>query len=267
MKTEKFDLPFPHLKISDVIEKDVYENLKFPELKKRENTRSGWDLFKGEKLWDEFFAKKPWYYLKETLESREFISSILEQFEQEILKDSRINNPLNYKIIDFIENPAQQQRMYLTSKQKSKEPNEYFLRFDLQASDGSTLRVPHVDHCRRIVGGVMFLCDSNEEGIHGGEFALWKDLKFANNRKPMECEMVKKLPIRHNTMYIFLNNNMAFHAPNPMTECIGMRKWIYFSISMKMNVWPFEGENYTLKERLKDHAKVALYYVRNVLKV
>ena len=264
MKITKYTQPTPYITIENVLPKEIYDNLKFPKLEKRANTRSGWDLFKGEKKWDEFFSQDYWRTLKDTIESKEFVKKVISQFEDEINAESRIKNPKDFSIIDFIENPAQQQRMYLTGNKKVLEKNEYLLRFDLQASDGTTLRVPHVDHCRRIVGGVYFLCDPKEEGITGGEFALWNDKKFNNDRKPHDCEMVKKLPIKANTMYIFLNSNKGFHGPNEMTKCEGMRKWIYYSISKKQNVWPFDGENYSLKERIKDLIKVSLYHLKNI---
>lgn len=264
MKITKHNDPSPYIIIEDVLSKEIYNKLKFPKLKKRLNTRSGWDLFKGEKEWEEFFSKPYWNDLKNKLESKKFIETIIKQFETEIKLESRIKNPLKFQIIDYIENPAQQQRMYLRGTKKSPKENKYFLRFDLQASDGTTLRVPHVDHCRRIVGGVYFLCDPEKEGIEGGEFGLWRDNQFNNDRIPHDCEMVKKLPIRDNTMYVFLNSNSGFHGPNEMKKCMGMRKWIYFSISMKENVWPFEGEGYSLKERIKDFLKVLLYKIKNI---
>ena len=49
MELKKLTAPYPHAIITNVIPSDVYSQLKFPQLQKRNNTRAGWDLFKGEK--------------------------------------------------------------------------------------------------------------------------------------------------------------------------------------------------------------------------
>ena len=126
MKISKQKSPFPYIVIDEVIPNDIYSKLVFPKLKKRKNTRSGWDLFKGEKQWDNFFSKPYWSEVRRTLESKEFILKIIEQFEKEIESESRINNPTDFELIDFIENPAQQQRMYLSGSKSTPKINEYF---------------------------------------------------------------------------------------------------------------------------------------------
>lgn len=234
MKVKKVLEPFPHLIIEELIDSKVYSSLKFPKLVKRENTRAGWDLFKGELGYDEFFESDPnWKLVRELLDSPNFIKFVLSQFKEELENiDIDISD---LKFVDYIEKP------YETNLPKINFSNKFdkrvFSRFDLQASDGTTLRKPHVDNMRRFVGGVLFFCDGNEEGIEGGEFGIWEDLKYKDDRKIHSPKLVKTYPIKHNTMYIFLNTNNSFHGPSAITSIKGFRKWSYFSVSAFQNIF------------------------------
>ena len=100
--------PFPHAIITEVIPWDLYRQLKFPELQKRNNTRAGWDLFKGEKRYNEFFAGDPiWKQAKDILDSEKLIFSICRAFEDELKLQGIDVDRL--QLTDFVETPAQQQ--------------------------------------------------------------------------------------------------------------------------------------------------------------
>jgi hypothetical protein len=36
---------------------------------------------------------------------------------------------------------------------------------------------------------------------------------------------------------LFLNSNAGFHGPTPIRRINGLRKWIYYSISSRRNIW------------------------------
>jgi hypothetical protein len=256
--------PFPHAIITEVIPWDLYRQLKFPALQKRNNTRAGWDLFKGEKRYDKFFARDPiWKQAKDILDSGKLIFSICRGFRDE-LKQQGIDVS-RLQLIDFVETPAQLQMGHIAFNGFD---HKIFSRFDLQASDGTTLRAPHVDHARRIFGGVYFLCDGEEEGMVGGDFGLWRDRQYRGDRRPHDCELVLTYPVRHNTLYVFLNRNDSFHGPKPLTHLTGTRKWAYFSISARQNIWaPDPGSISSLqqaKSLLEDGARFCQYHLSNL---
>lgn len=259
MKITKYDEPYPYLVIDDVLSDEFISKMRFPDLERRSNTRSGWDLFKGEREWGEFFGKEPWKEVAEKLDSLEFVQTILSFFERELAEIGIEHKAI--RVIDYIETPADQQCKQLDWKRKF--DGNVFTRMDLQASNGSTLRIPHVDHARRVTGGVLFLCDAEEEGIDGGEFGVWIDDEFSNDRVPHKCRLYKTLPIKKNRMYIFLNRNDAFHAPSPIVSCEGMRKWIYYSISSKQNVWRYDGEPSRFGGYARDLARKFRYAYAN----
>jgi hypothetical protein len=121
-------------------------------------------------------------------------------------------------------------------------PEALFTRFDFQAADESYTKPPHVDWPRRLIGGVLFCCDEDEEGLVGGRFALHLDDDYRNDRRSRRPRIVKEFPIRHNSGVLFLNSNRAFHGPTRIRKARGLRKWIYYSISSQRSVWPSEFE-------------------------
>ncbi len=263
MELKKLTAPYPHAIITNVIPSDVYSQLKFPQLQKRNHTRAGWDLFKGEKRYDEFFASDPsWKRVRDLLDSEDFILEICRNFRDE-LKAAGIDVD-KLKLFEFIETPAQMQMGHIAF---NKFDHKIFSRFDLQASDGTTLRNPHVDHDRRLFGGVLFFCDGEEEGMVGGDFGVWRDRQYRGDRKPHDCELVTTYPVRHNTMYVFLNRNDAYHGPKPVTEIKGTRRWSYFSISARQNIWKPEAGSVSFLQSAKglvgDGVRYGKYHLSN----
>ena len=226
-----------------------------PELDKRNNTRSGWDLFKGESEWDLVFGQEGWKDVKEKLNSQKFITKILDFFSEELARNGL--NVGGQKLVEFDELGANQQCQ--TLKWSRNHNDEVFTRIEFESPDGSTLRIPHVDHARRLIDAVFFMCDGVDDGIEGGEFGLWEDEEYANDRKPHKCRLVKLLLVKANSMYVFLNANNAFHALTAMTESVGSRRWIYFSISSKYNFWRYDGEGNIIMTKIFDQLRKLSY--------
>lgn len=248
---ELVDNPYPHLIVKDIIDPAIYATLKFPDISKRPGAgRIGRDLYPGEPEWTEVISQGPWAEVYRELTGSEFVLEVLSKFSNAIeARGCKIDLQKVY-LEDFIESREDMGRAPLSTDY---DPNSLFVRFDLQASDGTHgLRTPHVDHLRRIVGGVIFLSDSHEEGITGGEFALWLDENYRNDRRCHKPKFAKSYPIQHNTAYFFLNCNNAFHGPLAITRIDGMRKWIYFSISSRRDVWEFDP---SLRERVSGVVK------------
>jgi hypothetical protein len=96
----------------------------------------------------------------------------------------------------------------------------------------------HLDWARRIVGGILFFSDAEQEGLEGGELAFYRDRGFRNDRWCHDPEMTMQYPPRHNAGVIFLNSNTGFHGPRRIRRLGGRRRWLYFTISSTVDVWP-----------------------------
>jgi hypothetical protein len=119
------------------------------------------------------------------------------------------------------------------------DPNEIFTRLDFQSKGAGGYReFVHLDWARRIVGGILFFSDADEEGLVGGETAFYRDRAFRNDRWCHDPELVALFRPRHNTGMIFLNSNAGFHGPRRITALEGRRRWLYFTISSRVDIWP-----------------------------
>ncbi len=85
--------------------------------------------------------------------------------------------------------------------------------------------------------GVLFMSSAENEAMEGGEFALYSDLAFNNDRKCHQSNVEKTFPYRHNQGVVFLNSNTGFHGPMSIRSVAGLRKWIYSSISSCRDIW------------------------------
>jgi len=119
------------------------------------------------------------------------------------------------------------------------DPNEVFTRIDFQSkAEGGYEDFVHFDWARRVVGGILFFSDAQEEGMEGGELAFYRDRDFRNDRWVRDPELTFQFPARHNTGVIFLNSNTALHGPRRIRRLAGRRRWLYFTVSSRVDVWP-----------------------------
>lgn len=147
--------PFPHVIVENIVEPKIYQDLKFPEIEKKPGAgRTGRDLYPGEPEWNQVLTDENWLRTYQDLTSSEFVFKILRQFSDDFKENECLMNLDEAFLEDFTESRIQMQQSILSEDYN---PNSLFIRFDFQASDGTHgLRSPHVDHLRRIVGGVIF---------------------------------------------------------------------------------------------------------------
>jgi hypothetical protein len=79
--------------------------------------------------------------------------------------------------------------------------------------------------------------------------------------------MIRTYPVQHNTLYTFLNRNDSYHGAKPVTQIAGTRKWAYFSISARQNIWKPDIGSVSLLQSAKalvaDSVRYGKYHVSN----
>lgn len=232
-----FHEPTPHIILDPFIETEGYSSAIFPDLPKKKLGRVGRDLYPGEPRFNEVVSSLGWKKIYEKFTSEKFVKEVLGVFSDAMKKQECLFDP---------------SRVYLEPYQESREETEtsplstdypmeaLFSRFDFQATDANYGKGIHVDWPRRIVGGVLFCCSAEEEEMEGGSFALFADNDFQNDRICHKPKIVKEFLPRHNLGILFLNCNTGFHGPTRITRMSGQRKWIYYSISSRRDIWPFQ---------------------------
>jgi hypothetical protein len=231
--------PSPHLYLPRLLDPEAFKKLApFPDIKVRAMGRSGRDLFMGEPGYDEVIHRDGYSDLYNLFTSAEFVSWVLSKFADDMhrygcafaAKDAKLMNPPFLETREALEHAPN----VLDEKAPA---NELFNRFDFTIARGNYTSYVHLDSPRRVIGGLLFFSDAEEEGMAGGEFTLYRDLLFANDRSAHLPIPVKKFPMRKNTGVLFLNCNVGFHGPSRIRSIKGTRKWVYYSISSRNQVW------------------------------
>ncbi len=235
-----FDDPTPHIYLTELLPPSVFEHVKFPDMPRTPTGRAGHDYYRGDTAWDAEMAKPGWREMGKKFLNEDFATSIIQIFANDMRRQGCLVNPDKAYFTDYIENWDDG---YTQTLSETDDPNALFIRFDFQAMDGTYSKGVHCDKPRRVVGGVLFMSNAAEQGMVGGDFGLFVDKQFANDRIPHQVEVAKKYPFKRNQGVMFLNSNTGSHGPLPIEKMAGMRQWIYYSISSRRDVWPMAGTN------------------------
>jgi hypothetical protein len=226
--------PTPHAVISELLAPDIYSRLQFPDLPEAPGGRTGHDLFSCDPGWSEIMSSPGWAELVSTFLSEDFMKRVIGLFADDIRSRNALLDPDAVYLEPYRESRVQLKKPVMD---ESRDPNALFFRFDFQATTSTGWHFAHTDHPRRVVGGILFIADAEEEGMEGGEFGLFSDLEFRDDRVCHSPKLEKVFPHQHNKGILLLNCNTAFHGPLPIRKLTGTRKWIYYSISSHRNVW------------------------------
>lgn len=234
MQIEYLRTPTPHAVVRHLVAPELYAQIRFPDIAPRPMGRIGRDIYFGEPEWAPLMGQPGWAEFSAMFMSETFMRRVIGIFADDIRAHGCGIDPDKVYLAQRTEDRAESQAPTLS---ETGDPHALFIRFDLQAIDASYVKPVHCDHLRRVIGGVLFMTSAEDEGLEGGEFALYSDLAFHNDRICHQPHVAKAFPVRHNEGVLFLNSNTGFHGPMPIRRMAGMRKWIYYSISSRRNVW------------------------------
>lgn len=231
--------PTPHIFFPEVLPPKTYTELVFPEIRPAPKGRVGRDLYEGESGYAEIVASPGWRDLHGIFTSAAFVKWILTLFAEDLERLGCRVDPSKAFYEPYVE--SRDLVLDVRGAISDRDLNTLFTRFDIQAADKEYASYVHLDRIRRVTGGLLFCSDFRDEGLVGGEFALYRDRLFANDRHCLWPTLAKTFPVRHNTGVIFLNANTAFHGPRQTFALAGLRKWVYHAISSHQPVWRAAG--------------------------
>lgn len=228
--------PTPHLYISRVLPPDDFGRIVFPaDMPETPKGRAGHDYYRGDAAWDAEMAKPGWADMGRLYLGEQFVRHVIARFAEDMRRQKCLVDPEKIYITDYVES---WEDGFVDTLSETDDPNALFVRFDFQASKAQYRKKVHCDRPRRVVGGVFFIGNPAEQGMEGGEFGLFVDKHFQNDRIPHQPEVGKAFPFRPNEGVLFLNSNTGFHGPLPIFRLSGMRQWIYYAISSRRDIWP-----------------------------
>jgi hypothetical protein len=236
--------PSPHVHIPQLISPSAFQQLTFPTLEKRQLGRTGWDLFPGEPKWQDLMESPGWRELKAAFLNPATLRWIIDLFAADMRRLHCLVDPDKAYLDPYLE-PHQDIKKPAISD--TYDPNALFFRFDIHEVPVLGWEFVHCDWPRRVVGGMLFLCDADAEGMEGGEFGLYIDEDFRDDRVSRKPVLAKAFTFAANQGVLFLNANTAFHGPVRTKQMSGSRRWVYFSISSRRNVWPIRSDSSSAK--------------------
>jgi hypothetical protein len=228
--------PHPHIFIEQIIDPEVYSALVFPDGKMAPGKH--WGLTASDPEYGSVLEDPGWKLVHDTLRGEAFVMDVVRAFADDLRDAKCLIDPDKAHLAGFVETREQKEMRSLPFQ---RDPNELFTRMDFQSKGfGAYKEFVHLDWDRRMIGGILFFSDSAEEGLVGGETAIYRDRGFRNDRWCHDPELTAAFAPRHNTGIIFLNSNAGFHGPRAITALTGRRRWLYYTISSTQDVWPHE---------------------------
>ena len=226
--------PHPHIFIDELVPPDVYAAMRFPD--EWIEPGASWGITSSDPQYQEVLRDPAWHAFHDEVRGEAFVAEVLRLFGAEMAREDCRVDPKHARLVPFVESREQKE---MSSLGMDADPNEIFTRLDFQSKGiGGYREFVHLDWARRLIGGIFFFSDAEEEGLVGGELALFRDRGFRNDRWCHDPELIALFPPRKNTGVIFLNSNNAFHGPRAITALRGRRRWLYYTISSRADIWP-----------------------------
>jgi len=228
--------PQPHLVVDEIVSPDVFASLPFPD--DLISDGDAWGVTASDPGYATVLSHPSWRALHDELRSETFVMGVLRAFAADMERERCLVDPGRARLVAFNES---REEKAMASLDSDADPNEIFTRLDFQSKKlGGYRDFVHLDWPRRITGGILFFSDADEEGLEGGELAFYRDGDFRNDRWCHDPELVAQFRPRANSGVIFLNSNSAFHGPRAITRLRGRRRWLYYAISSRRDVWPHD---------------------------
>jgi hypothetical protein len=226
--------PHPHLIVDEIVAPDLYRALRFPDA--HIDGGSAWGLTSTDAAYADVILDPGWRTLHDAWRGPAAVASVLAAFADDMRRAGCRVDPDRARLVDFVESREEKERATLGV---SGDPDALFTRLDFQSKGAGGYReFVHLDWNRRIIGAILFFSDADEEGLVGGETTLYRDRGFNNDRWCHDPEPTLLVRPRHNTGIIFLNSNAGFHGPRAITALTGRRRWLYYTISSRLDIWP-----------------------------
>lgn len=220
--------PFPHVVHEQFIRPEHYRRLaeNFPVCPPTAEP-TGYSLFWGDEGYERLLEEQPtWRSLHETFHSQSFIDWAVEQFAPFWRRDGCGLDLSHARYVPYREDRIDKARPSL--RRVELVPEELYVRTDIYQGRAGYGRAIHVDHRRRLVSLLIYMCDPLEGGellLHTGPKQRWYDAR------------PKRVAPRHNLTVAFPCSARSHHSVSPVTSQDGTRNYIQVQISSSVDIW------------------------------
>jgi hypothetical protein len=228
--------PFPHVFHESFIAPEHYRQLcrTFPTCPPG-TSPTGYSLYWGDEGYRRLLDEQPaWQALFDTFHSQTFIEWGKEQFAEVWQRAGCKLDLSEARYVPYREDRIDKERAAL--RKIEHEPHELWVRMDIHQGRVGYSRRIHLDHARRLVSMLIYMCDHTENQMVGGELVLHgADGQHARHRRPLT-----RIAPRHNLMVAFPCMNGSHHSVPKITSMASPRNYIQVHISSSVDAWPRE---------------------------
>lgn len=231
--TMNYREPFPHVVHDQFIAPEYYSELcrSFPTCPPSTGP-TGFSLYWGDESYTRLLEEHAaWRRLFNTFQSQEFIDWGRQQFSS-VWEDAGCKIKLSdARYVSYREDRIDKERASL--RKVEHEPHELWVRMDIHQGQIGYDRAVHVDHARRLVSMLIYMCDHAENRMVGGEL-------FLHTGPRSRTEASTRVTPRHNLMVAFPCTARSYHSVSELTSMSAPRNYIQVHISSSVDIWPRE---------------------------
>jgi len=235
--------PFPHVVHHQFIAPQYYLELcrSFPNCPPSTGP-TGFSLFWGDPAYQRLLDEQPaWQALFNTFQSQQFIDWGTEQFAK-VWHEAGCKVDLSRaRYVSYCEDRIDKERS--TLREIKHEPHELWVRMDIHQGQMGYDRGIHVDHARRLISMLIYMCDHTENQMVGGE--LFLHTGAGPQTDPPVC-----ITPRHNLMVAFPCTAQSYHSVSEITSTLVPRNYIQVHISSSVDIWPREAIELNWRRKL-----------------
>jgi len=224
--------PFPHVIRDQFIEPEIYRQLceSFPSCPPSTGP-TGYSLYWGDDDYQLLLDTEiAWRALFNTFHNQHFIDWAREQFAPLWRKLGCAIDLSKARYVPYREDRVDKERAALRCVDH--EPDELWGRLDIHQGAVGYSRAIHVDHRRRLMSMLIYLCDQKENQMQGGELLLHNAAHTP----------VKRINPQHDLMVAFPCTGSSYHSVTPITSLAAPRNYVQVHISSSVDIWDPQGE-------------------------
>lgn len=237
--------PFPHVVHHQFIAPEYYPELcrSFP-ICPPSTGPTGFSLYWGDEGYTRLLDEHPaWRALFNTFHSQQFIDWGKEQFAA-VWNEAGCKIDLSEaRYVPYREDRIDKERATLRKIEHA--PHELWVRMDIHQGRMGYDRGVHVDHARRLISILIYMCDQAENQMVGGELFLHTGFKPQSDDRPT------RITPRHNLMVAFPCTARSYHSVSEITSLAMPRNYVQVHISSSVDIWPREATPGNWRRRLR----------------
>lgn len=239
------EVPFPHAISLQFIAPESYAELcdSFPTCPPSTGP-TGFSLYWGDEGYARLLEEQPaWQELFNTFHSQQFIEWAKDQFAHVWEEDGCKINLAEARYVPYREDRIDKERATLRKVEHA--PHELWVRMDIHQGQTGYDRGIHVDHARRLISMLIYLCDHTENQMVGGELFLH------TGALPRLDDRPERITPRHSLMVAFPCSPRSYHSVSRITSTGVPRNYIQVHISSSVDIWPRDPTPWNWRRKLR----------------